>query len=847
MKHITNNIYKLLMVLIFIAGIIALAFINDYKKNSERKYLNENISTLDISYHASIDKYSLLSKYIFNESINNQAIISLFKKGINSLGDERNLYKGLLYKELYPLYSKLKEEGLRQLHFHTKENISYIRFHQPNKHGDDLSLIRESIKTVNEKNEPIAIFEAGKVMSGFRNVFPINSKNKHIGSLEIGISTKSIVESISKLDNRKEYSIILNKDIVFNKLFKTQKFLYHESVLNSDFVIEDINSSLPDSPKKLSPIADKINEKLHNNQELQEAMKKGEEYGVFVKIDDIYYDVTLIPMLGISKKAEGYLIGYQKSTNMPYIITLEYYAYFLIILGMMIFILMLIIIEEKTKILDNKRKWFKSITDNLVEGLYVMDEKANITYINPNACKILGYKEEEILGKNAHYLFHSHALNNNTKQEDCTIYKGVMKNNSFTSKKEYFLDSKGKNIPVSLNSKLIKEGNNKFEVVTSFSDISLQKELQEKSELLIKALEASVNCIIITDKDANVQWTNKAFQELTGFEIDEVLGKNPKEFISSRKQTKEFYSQMWETILSKKPWKGELINKKKDGTLYDEELIITPVLNNDDEIVNFIATKQDITYRKLQALEKEEKDKIFFQQSKMAAMGEMIGNIAHQWRQPLSAISIAATGTKLQKELDCLSDSDFYEAMNSISTTTQYLSQTIDDFRTFFDPKENQEKEFLLSNTINKTLNIINSQLVSKEIEIIKNIEEISIVSFENELIQVLLNILNNSKDALIKLENEKKLIFINTYTKNNMTVIEIKDNAKGISEDIITRIFEPYFTTKHQSQGTGIGLFMSQNIVNNHLHGNLYVCNEDFIYEQISYKGARFTIELPN
>ena len=286
MKYIINNIYQFFIVLILFTGILALVFINHYKKSNEKEYLNENISTLGISYQSSIDKYRLLSKYIFNESINNELVLSLFEKGINSTDDEKKLYKGLLFRELYPLYLKLKEEGIRQLHFHTKDNKSYIRFHQPDKYEDDLSIVRKTVKFVNDENKAITSFESGKVISGFRNVFPINFRNEHLGSVEISISTKMMVESISNLDVRKEYSIILNKDIVFDKLFKSQSFLYEESVLNSDFVIEDINSSLPDSPKTLSHIAKRINDKLHNNKQLKEAMRQGEKYAFFVKLDD---------------------------------------------------------------------------------------------------------------------------------------------------------------------------------------------------------------------------------------------------------------------------------------------------------------------------------------------------------------------------------------------------------------------------------------------------------------------------------------------------------------------------------------------------------------------------------
>jgi len=239
-------------------------------------------------------------------------------------------------------------------------------------------------------------------------------------------------------------------------------------------------------------------------------------------------------------------------------------------------------------------------------------------------------------------------------------------------------------------------------------------------------------------------------------------------------------------------------------------------------------------------------NKVLSEQSKMAAMGEMIGNIAHQWRQPLSAISTAATGARLQKEMDCLTDSQLDSILESINNRAQYLSQTIDDFRGFFNPNNNKLQKVNISNTLNKTLNLVHSEFIEKHIEIIKNIEEFEFISLENELIQALINILNNAKDALTKLENEKRLIFINTYKNDNNFVIEIIDNAKGIPEYIIDRIFEPYFTTKHKSQGTGIGLYMSEEIVRTHLNGKLIVSNEEYNYDGIDYIGAKFIIEIP-
>ena len=265
----------------------------------------------------------------------------------------------------------------------------------------------------------------------------------------------------------------------------------------------------------------------------------------------------------------------------------------------------------------------------------------------------------------------------------------------------------------------------------------------------------------------------------------------------------------------------------------------------DDSKLFIIGTVQDITESKILEIEKQEKEELLFQQSKMAAMGEMLGNIAHQWRQPLSTISTASTGIKLQKEFNTLSDEQLDSALTAINKSAQYLSSTIDDFRSFFNPNNNKINEFYISDVLDKTLQLVSAQFTAKDIEIIQNINSYELLSIENQLIQVLINIFNNARDALLTKQNQRRLIFINTYKKDNKAYIEILDNAGGINKDIINRIFEPYFTTKHKSQGTGIGLYMSEEIVRKHLNGNLLVSNEDYSYEGIDYKGAKFTIKI--
>jgi signal transduction histidine kinase len=233
-------------------------------------------------------------------------------------------------------------------------------------------------------------------------------------------------------------------------------------------------------------------------------------------------------------------------------------------------------------------------------------------------------------------------------------------------------------------------------------------------------------------------------------------------------------------------------------------------------------------------------------QSKMAAMGEMIGNIAHQWRQPLSAISTTATGLRLQKELNILDEELLLKELDDINESVQYLSTTIDDFRNFF--KVNKQKvNFDISSTIDKSITLVNAQLKNNNIKLIKDIEDVNISNFQNELIQVIINILNNSKDELLKKDkNFEKLIFIQTKISYENILITIKDNAGGIPHDIINRIFEPYFSTKHKSQGTGIGLYMSREIITKNMQGDIKAYNSIFKYNSCEYKGAVFEITLP-
>ena len=235
--------------------------------------------------------------------------------------------------------------------------------------------------------------------------------------------------------------------------------------------------------------------------------------------------------------------------------------------------------------------------------------------------------------------------------------------------------------------------------------------------------------------------------------------------------------------------------------------------------------------------------RILSQQAKMAAMGEMLGNIAHQWRQPLSVITTVATGMKLQKEFDSLDDETFDKSIDNITNSALYLSNTIEDFRNFF-RTDKEETLFSVKDIFEKVFKLTDAQFKNLEIIFIKEINDFKLFGFENEFVQALINILNNAKDALENME-KPRLIFISTKKDNDKLIIKITDNAGGINEDIIDKVCEPYFTTKHQAKGTGIGLYMTEEIIVNHMNGSFNINNCEFEYEGKKYKGVEITIEM--
>ncbi|SFV75480.1 histidine kinase [hydrothermal vent metagenome] len=237
--------------------------------------------------------------------------------------------------------------------------------------------------------------------------------------------------------------------------------------------------------------------------------------------------------------------------------------------------------------------------------------------------------------------------------------------------------------------------------------------------------------------------------------------------------------------------------------------------------------------------ELEQKQTQLLQQSRLAQMGEMISMIAHQWRQPLNAISSTSIAINMKAQMDILDKQSAIELSNKISEFTQHLSKTIDDFRDFFKPNK-EAKETNYKKLVEETLSIIETSIKNKNITLIKELDDNKeFTTYVSEVKQVIINIIKNAEDVLAEKEVQNKFIKIKTSSDDTFAILEISDNGGGIDEAIIEKIFDPYFSTKTEKNGTGLGLYMSKMIIEDHCGGKLLVYNNE-------EGGATFIIKLP-
>lgn len=283
----------------------------------------------------------------------------------------------------------------------------------------------------------------------------------------------------------------------------------------------------------------------------------------------------------------------------------------------------------------------------------------------------------------------------------------------------------------------------------------------------------------------------------------------------------------------------QTVNHLKEGK-FGQRLSLSSNYHELNALKDVMNEMMDSLEQKIQAEIKQRSDqeKLLVQQSKLAAMGNMLGNIAHQWRQPISEINAILMEVEAIARYDTLSQEKLLTYIHTCCDVTEHMSNTIYDFQNFFQPSKNKES-FSVMEACNNAISIINASLKYHNITLSYDYaaKDSLIIGYPNEFAHAVLNILSNAKDVLIERRVVEPSIRINIKTGKHFTIIRIEDNGGGIAPENIDRIFEPYFTTKHAKQGTGIGLYMTKAIIENNMQGYVNVENTD--------KGALFSIKL--
>lgn len=352
----------LFIILIVIALFVVFIFYNyNLKIEQIDRLQKDNLNSLKSEVDIILKTYGNYSDFILNNIIDKDDVKRDIKNGWK-YEESRHLYRDALYEKLKPIYKEIRENEIRQLHFHFKDGSSFLRMHRPDKYGDNLINVRKGIKYVVENHVKYIGFEEGRIFNGYRYIYPLFLKEEYIGSVEVSISLEALTKLFSNFFHSAN-TFIIKKEVVEDKVFIEEQSNYGEIAHIDDYLYDkELNFSLP--PKNQSLDLDII-EKINKNeaQEINQKMSEGHDFAIYRKIDGNYYVANFISIKGFDNENKGFLISYKKSNTIKYINDnfKEIYMFSLIFL----FVIIILFINSYKK---NKRLNQMAIKDQLTDS-----------------------------------------------------------------------------------------------------------------------------------------------------------------------------------------------------------------------------------------------------------------------------------------------------------------------------------------------------------------------------------------------------------------------------------------------------------------------------------------------
>ncbi|MBZ5588469.1 MAG: response regulator [Acidobacteriia bacterium] len=439
---------------------------------------------------------------------------------------------------------------------------------------------------------------------------------------------------------------------------------------------------------------------------------------------------------------------------------------------------------------------YRLIATNTSDGIFTLDQEGRVTFVTPRWLQEGGYEEAGVLGRHmADFVAPEHR---SVAWE--TFTRSLVGEKTPLCEIELLAaDGARRSVELGISS-LIGEGGRVTGQIGVFRDVTERKRAEEDRRRLAAAIEQAAETVVITDTDGRIQFVNPAFEVLTGYSRAEVLGKNPR-ILKSGQHPPELYRELWDTLLSGRTWKGHLINRRKDGTLFEEDAVISPVRDAVGTIVNFAAVKRDVTQEV--ALEAQLR-----QSQKMEVVGELVGGVAHDFNNLLQAM-LSHTQLLRSQSTDPEGVLAVAQELEKHVNRGAWLTRQL----LLFSRRETARLERLDLNDVVRNTTQMLRRLVRSNIELAIELASGSmpVEADHGQLEQVLMNLAVNASDAM---PDGGKLVIRTGNFSHGQVWMTVEDTGQGIPEAIRARIFEPFFTTKRAGKGTGLGLAVVQSIV---------------------------------
>jgi PAS domain S-box-containing protein len=492
--------------------------------------------------------------------------------------------------------------------------------------------------------------------------------------------------------------------------------------------------------------------------------------------------------------------------------------------------------------IEAERDKVQMIVDELPSIIIIKDKDLRYSFMNKALCTFLNKTESQLLGKTVFDFL--------SKEEAEKIWeneKKILENNETLVVEETIVDAQGKTRTLLSAKKQISTEDGETGLLIVITDISerkaMESELKNSEDKFRTIFESSYDAIMLLDETGFIDCNQRTLDLFGIADKSEFISLHPAAISSpiqaDGEDAKSAAAKQIEIAIQKGSNHFDWSSMRKNGDIFPTDVLLSSLSYQGKTIIQ--CTVRDLTNIKAAQARIDEQERTIFAQSRFAAMGEMIGMIAHQWRQPITAIGMGANNMIMDIELGESDMQIFKKHLEQINNQVQFLSTTIDDFRNFFKPNRDMT-ETSVGNIVDGSLKIIGKSLENNNVKVEKKIEfNPPIEAYESELIQVFLAIIGNAKDALLEHSVESPTItIISLQNPEFMDFVELHicDNGGGVPSEILEKIFEPYFTTKSAKNGTGLGLYIAKTIIEKHQGGNIGVRNEE--------QGACFWIRMP-